>query len=282
MSTTPPPWIDAVFAHEDIGPLVMRWLDVETLLALRLTGRGGKQAADREFSLKNARRRVRLWRRRLHRRRDEGKILMETLAGEGHLRLIQWARCGERVAWNEGATAAAAYNGHTHIIQWMCFEADPPMPYAKQSERPAEHTRLGGVGTEWAIARSGSAGIECVYAARAGRLDVLDWLRERDFVLTSEACHEAVREGHLHILKRICFVCDPFATWLSLLLKKLYDEAWESDFDLDADDHTEEEHARYKGRVRKWLPILEWFVPFATLSERTEIFGAVPVEWFLA
>ena len=63
MSTSSLPWLDAVFAHGDIGPLVVQWLDVATLLALRLTGRGGKQAADREFSLADARRRVRLWAR---------------------------------------------------------------------------------------------------------------------------------------------------------------------------------------------------------------------------
>ena len=269
MSTSPPPWIDAVFAHEDLGPLVMQWLDVATLLALRRTCRGGKRAADREFSLVKARRRVRLRARVPPRRANEGMYLMAVLAERGELRLIQWARCGERVAWDAHATAHAASNGHIHVIQWMCFEADPPMPYAKQSERPAEYPQPGFVG------------LECKRAAKAGRLDVLDWLRARDFALSSDACHEAVLEGHLPIVKRICFVCDPYATWLGVLIDRLEHAAFMCDFDLDEDDHTEEEHALYKDRIRKWLPILEWYVPFATKSERRKIYDVVPEQWFL-
>lgn len=267
--TSPPPWMDAVFAHEDLGPLVVQWLDVATLLALRRTCRGGKQAADRAFSLVNARQRVSLRTRLPHRRQAEGQYLMGILAERGELRLMQWARCGERVAWDANATAHAASNGHIHVIQWMCFEADPPMPYAKQSERPAEYPQPGLVG------------IECLHAAKAGRLDVLDWLRERDFALSSNACHEAAREGHLHIVRRICFVCDPYASWLGFLLKQLEDEAFKCDFDLGEDDHTEEEHARYKDSLRRWLPILEWYVPFATVSERRRIYDVVPEQWFL-
>lgn len=269
MSTSPPPWMDAVFAHADLGPLVISWLDVQTLLALRRTCRAGKQAADREFSLVEAHRRVRLQARLPVRRREEGMCLMYGLAEKGELRLIQWARCGERVAWQAGITAWAAFHGHVHVIQWMCFEADPPMPYAKQSERPDESSNPGFVG------------VECKAAARAGRLDVLDWLRERDFALSSDACHEAALEGHLHVVKRICFACDPYSLWLGSLLRKLETKAWRCDFDLDEDDHTEEEHARYKDSIRKWLPILEWYVPFASVSERRKIYQVVPAEWFL-
>ena len=270
MPTSPPPWMDAVFAHEDLGPLVMQWLDVQTLLALRRTGRGGKRASDREFSLVDARRRVRLRARVPPRRQIEGEYLMTILAERGELRLIQWARCGERVAWDANATAHAAYNGHIHVIQWMCFEADPPMPYAKQSERPTEYPQPGLVG------------IECMHAAKAGRLDVLDWLRARDFALSSNACHEAVREGHLHIVRRICFVCDPYATWLPFLLELIRHEKFMADFEGHAteDDHTEEEHACYKDRVQKWMPILEWYVPFATVSETNRIYYWVPAQWF--
>lgn len=270
MSTSSLPWLDAVFAHVDIGPLVVQWLDVATLLALRLTGRGGKQAADREFSLADARRRVRLWARVPPRRQIEGEYLMTTLAMTGELRLIQWARCGKRVAWDELTTATAAFYGHIHVIQWMCFEADTPIPYAKQSKRPTGYPRPGLVG------------VECSHAAKAGRLDVLDWLRARDFALSNNACHEAVREGHLHVLKRICFVCDPYATWLPVLLKQLEEEAFMCDFEPDEDDHTEEELARYKDSLRRWLPILEWYLPFATVSERREIYAVVPVQWFLS
>jgi len=76
-------------------------------------------------------------------------------------------------------------------------------------------------------------------------------------------------------------VCDPKAMWMPAMLKQLEEEAFMCDFDLDEDDHTEEEHARYKDRIRKWLPILEWYVPFATVRERRKIYAVVPAEWFV-
>lgn len=272
MSARPPPWMDAAFAHEDIGPLVVQWLDVATLLALRRTCRAGRAAADREFSLVDARRSVRRLECILFGRIGRDVLLMANLASRGQLRLIQWARCGERVSWNEDVTAMAAFHGHTHIIQWMCFEADPPMPYAKQHGRPADDTRPPRM-----------LGIECANAATAGRLDVLEWLRERDFALSSEACNGAVLHGHLHVLQRICFVCDPNAMWLSHLLVLLKRKKLACNFEghATADDHTEEEHARYKDRLRQWLPILEWYVPFANVSERRKIYEVVPAGWFL-
>ena len=46
-------------------------------------------------------------------------------------------------------------------------------------------------------------------------------------------------------------------------------------------DYDEEEHARYKDRLRKWLPILEWYAPFANKSERGKIYDVVPEQWLL-
>lgn len=284
MSTSAPPWVDAVFAHQDLGPLVVQWLDVATLLALRRTCRGGKQAADREFSLVKARRRVRMWARTPSRRRQEGQCLMTNLARLGKLRLVQWARCGERVAWDEYATAWAAFHGHVHVIQWMCFEADPPMPYAKHAAPQGEYHDVGAVG------------VECKYAAKAGRLDVIEWLRARDFALTNEAIHEAVREGHLHVVKRLCCIADPYATWLTFLIEQIAREKFMAAIDgsatEDYEDHEEEEEeeedasfarysfARYKERIRPWLPILEWYMPFATVTERRKLSYWVPLQWF--
>ena len=275
MSTSPPPWVDEVFAHQDLDPLVMKWLDVATLLALRRTCRGGKQASDREFSLLRARRLVWLSRVGTIQRRDEGQLLMTRLARGGELRIIQWARLGERVAWDEYATAWAAFHGHIHIIQWMCFEADDPIPYAKQAGPQREYPNADAVG------------IECTYAAKAGRLDVIEWLRARDFALTSQAIHEAVREGHLHVVKRLCCIGDPYATWLTFLIEQMAREKFLGNIDGNAtEDYDEMEQEwpgcfdRYKERVRPWLPILEWYMPFATVSERTKLSYWVPLQWF--
>ena len=276
MSTSPPPWVDAVFAHEDLGPLVAQWLDVATLLALRRTCWGGRRAADREFSLVRARRLVWLSRVGPFQRSKEGKHLMTRLVRRGELRLIQWARLGERVAWDEYATAWAAFDGHTHLIQWMCFEADDPVPYAKHATPHGEYPNEKAVG------------IECMYAAKAGRLDVIEWLRERDFVITNEAIHEAVREGHLHIVKRLCCIADPYATWLTFLIEQIAREKFLASIGGSAtDDYEEMEEEwpgcfdRYKDKIRDWLPILEWYMPFATVAERRKLAYWVPMQWFL-
>ena len=269
MSTTLVPWVDAIFASKDLGPLVLQWLDVSTLLALRLTCRSGKQAADSEFSLVDARRRVWLSRVRPPRRRDEGKLLMTRLAMMGQLRFIQWARLGERVEWDEYTTAWAAFHGHIHIIQWMCFEADPPMPYATRHMRSGEYPREDAVG------------IECKYAAKAGRLDVLEWLRAREFALSNQACHEAVREGHLHVLKRIAFVCDPYTTWLPYLMGLIIAKRSQVYYSSGGPEPGSEQwYALYKEGIQHWLPILEWFAPFASAHERKQIDREVPRSFF--
>lgn len=268
MSTTPPPpWTDAVFTSEALGPLVLQSAEVPTLLALRRTGRGLKAASDREFSLADARRRVRQWARHVPRGFDgalrdrAGVFLMQQLAKEGNLRLIQWARCGARVPWDEHVTAWAAFHGHIHVIQWMCFEAQPPMSYAQRGVPASQYPNQDAVG------------IECAHAAKAGRLDVLDWLRTRNFVMGPQTCHEAVSEGHLHIVRRVCCVCDPKATWIPLLVKLLQTAQslplW----------HPSSFVASYTSR---WLPILEWYLPFATMAEWQELTRVLPEEAYRA
>jgi hypothetical protein len=32
--------------------------------------------------------------------------------------------------------------------------------------------------------------------------------------------------------------------------------------------------------MRPWLPILEWYMPFATVPERTKLSYWVPLQWF--
>jgi uncharacterized protein (DUF2132 family) len=261
--------MDAIFASKDLGPLVLRWADVETLLALRLTCRGGKQAADSEFSLVEARRRVWLCRVGPTTRSEEGKDVMTRLAKKGELRFIQWARIGERVEWDEHATAWAAFHGHIDVIQWMCFEANPPMPYATRHMRSGEYPR------EYAV------GIECAYAARAGRLDVLEWLRARDFALSNQSCHEAAREGHLHILKRIAFVCDPYTTWLPFLMGLIIAKRSHVYYSSgNPEPGSERWYALYKEGIQQWLPILEWFAPFSSAHERRQIYREVPWSFF--
>ena len=118
-----------------------------------------------------------------------------------------------------------------------------------------------------------AVGIECAHAAMAGRLDVLDWLRMRDFVMGPQTCHEAVREGHLHIVRRVCCVCDPKATWIPFLVKLLQTAQslppW----------HPSSLVASYTSR---WLPILEWYLPFATMTEWQELTRVLPEEAYRA
>ena len=241
------PWMDAVLAHVDVGPIVLASVDVKALLALRRVGRQGKEAVKRVFCLRTTRLRLLRETKNLNKQYAFPNDVMRRCAVRGELHAMQLARLpGHNVPWNEYATAWAAFYGRTDMIYWMRFEADPPVPMGSKSNH------------------DDTLGIECMYAAKAGRLDVLDWLRKHGFVMTNDSCCEAAREGHLHIVKRICCVADPYATWIRFLIDEVLARGG---------------HAHLKVRKR-YMPLLEWYMPFATKSEREKLGRYVPLEWF--
>lgn len=254
------PWMDAVLAHVDVGPIVLASVDVKALLALRRLGRQGREAVKRVFCLRTTRLRLLREIKNLNRQYTFPEDVLRHIAMRGELHAMQLARLpGHDVPWNEYATAWAAFHGRTDMIYWMRFEANPPVP-------------MGSKGTY-----GDTLGIECMYAAKAGRLDVLDWLRKHGFVMTNDACCEAAREGHLHIVKRICCVADPYATWLRFLTDQVFVRAWES---APGPIGCPEWHAHLRHRLETYMPLLEWYMPFATKSERENLGLYVPLEWF--
>ena len=239
------PWMDAVLAHVDVGPIVLASVDVKALLALRRLGRQGKDAVQRVFCWRTTRTKLLRETKNLNRQYAFPYDVMRRFAVRGELHAMQLARL-HNVPWSEYTTAWAAFYGHTDMIYWMRFEADPPVPMGSKSNH------------------DDTLGIECMYAAKAGRLDVLDWLRKHGFVMTNDSCCEAAREGHLHIVKRICCVADPYATWIRFLIDEVL---------------AREGHGHLKVRKR-YRPLLEWYMPFATKSEREKLGRYVPLEWF--
>ena len=255
------PWMDAVLAHVDVGPIVLASVDVKALLALRRLGRQGKEAVQRVFCLHTTRLRLLRETKNLDKQYAFPNDVMRRFAVRGELHAMQLARLpGHNVPWNEYATAWAAFHGRTDIIYWMRFEADPPVPMGSKSNHD-----------------DGTLGIECMYASKAGRLDVLDWLRKHGFVMTNDACCEAAREGHLHIVKRICCVADPYATWVQFLINEVLVRV---KFYMRNPTGSPEWHAHFKHRLERYMPLLEWYMPFATKSEREQLGRHVPLEWF--
>ena len=281
-------WKDEVIGNTDLGPLVAASLDVNALLNLRLVCRKCKLTVSCVFLLSEARRLVPM------KERLETDYSLEldsyscatfwkpsvndTFVMNNELRLMQWARQGSfRVPWSEMTTARAAFYGRTDMIYWMRFEADPPIPMgSKMSKVPH---------------RVDTMGVECEYAAIAGRLEVINWLLKHGFPMTNTTCHEAVRMGHLHILKRFCCVADPYMTWVRYLADEVLHEEifdflsncwpeWSDEREQHPQTWNDQRQAILKEHLTPWVRILEWYIPFATRSERNRIGSVLPIEWF--
>jgi len=258
------PWMDAVLAHVDVGPIVLASVDVKALLALRRVGRQGKEAVQRVFCVRTTRLRLLRETKNLNKQYAFPNDVMRRFAARGELHAMQLARLpGHNVPWNEYVTAWAAFYGRTDMIYWMRFEADPPVPMGSKSNSSCRDEN--------------TLGIECMYAAKAGRLDVLDWLRKHGFVMTNDSCCEAARYGHLHVVKRICCVADPYATWIRFLSDEVLLQIWKS---APGPIGCPEWEAHLSHRLETYMPLLEWYIPFATKSEREKLNRWVPLELF--
>jgi len=260
------PWMDAILAHVDVGPIVLASVDAKALLALRRLGRQGKEAVKRVWCLRTTRLGLLRETKTLEGQYACPYDVMRRFAERGELHAMQLARLpGHDVPWNEWATAWAAFYGRTDMIYWMRFEADPPVPMGSKSTYGS------------------TLGIECRYAAKAGRLDVLDWLRKHGFVMTNDACCEAAREGHLHVVKRICCVADPYATWWKALIKEVIHNITQCRGRPPNNPTASLKwHASLKHRLEYYMPLLEWYMPFTTKSEREQLGRYIPgyQEWF--
>ena len=267
-------WMDEVLAQPGLSELVLDALDAESLLAMRLVERRGPGLVAVVFDIVAAKRRLRRYDSELARH-----LCCKQLILGGELRLLQYARTGpDPFPWSAQTAAAAAQEGFTDILYWMYFEANPPVapPY-----RPGDVFRVGyGNQGERDDPPRDSFGIESVAAAMSGRLDTIKWLRKHCFPLTPKVCSVAATAGHLNVLKYTCVLADPGSDWLLQLLRMIHGNR--ADVAMEYSSVTSEPfRTEYRRRLEnwRWLPILQWYWPFAAATERAKMLELVPREW---
>ena len=164
-----------VLFHSDVGMLIHAHMDVQALLALRATCRLAPRAI--AFSPMHARRERQKYQGCLHKERQA----LGRLASEGDMHMFQYMLLEPNpFKCTASAIGKAAQHGHYPILEWaQC--AWPPLERGWQ-------------GHEF-------AGIECLYAARGKRLDVVEWLMARGYELPSFFSDYMATEGNLRALK---------------------------------------------------------------------------------
>jgi hypothetical protein len=257
------PWMDELLAQQDLSKLVLGWLDAESLLALRLVERRGPGLVGAVFNVAEAAERLRRYNTPIARR-----LFMSQMVEFGHLRLLQYARTGRHpMPWSDHVVAVAARQGHTHILYWMYFEANPPVraPYAL-----ADAFSCAGRRANW--------GIESEAAAEAGRLDVIKWLRKHYFPLTPNVCYIAASGGHVDILKHTVAIADPETRWLRRWLPDVHRLRADMVMDSSSSEHF---RTAYRERLEQlgWLRVLQWYFPFGDAAERVWMLELAPREW---
>ena len=271
------PWMDEVLAQQGLSELVLNALDVESLLAMRLVERRGPGLVAAVFDLADAKRRL----RRFDDDELARRLCCKHLVARGELWMLQYARTGPRpFPWSVHTAAEAAKRGHVHVLYWMYFEASPPVapPYQPSDVfKTANGNRV--VHSDDSYRRE-HWGLETEAAAQAGRLDVIKWLRKHCFPLTQKACFLAAKGGHMHALKFMSVLADPQSDWLVSLLRHIHGVrgtiALQSEHGLVSEFRGEYRRAL---EVNGWLPILQWYYPFATATECRQMFEIAPREW---
>jgi hypothetical protein len=137
-------------------------------------------------------------------------------ARAGQLDVLEWAlRASSIPNWaltygQPGASRvleAAATAGQVGVLAWLLtkgFVQDDDHPVARQLM--AQHAALSGHRNviEWILTTetAGSLGSKVgELAAAGGHLELLRFLREREFTLDASVCYAAAKSGHLHILQ---------------------------------------------------------------------------------
>jgi hypothetical protein len=132
----------------------------------------------------------------------------------GDLGVLRWL-LGRGCAWDSSTCRAAARGGHSRILEWA-RTVGRPLDWRVGIDACADHGRLPLL--EWfaSLAPTPAEADEwmrgddrmwgtCCRAARAGRLNVLQWARARDPPLPwNGAFIEAAENGHLGVVKWIC------------------------------------------------------------------------------
>lgn len=171
-----------VLFHPDVGPLIHACMDVETLMALRGTCRQAPHAI--AFSPMHARRERQKYQGCPHKERRA----LGRLAAEGDLHMFQYMLLEPNpFTWAPSVLGKAAQNGHYAILEWA-QHAWPPLERGwGEAEGDSEFHSF--------------TGVECLFAARGKRMDVVDWLMQRGYELPRGFSEYMAASGNLRALK---------------------------------------------------------------------------------
>ena len=124
-------------------------------------------------------------------------IVCANAAGDGHLKVLQWAR-ENGCEWNEETCRAAAAGGHLEVLQWARENGCEWDRFTCAGAARGGHLEV----LRWA--RENGCGWDrntCASAARGGQLEVLRWARENGCGWDWNTCAEAARGGYLEVLR---------------------------------------------------------------------------------
>lgn len=166
--------MDVLF-HPDVGSLIHAHVDVETLMALRATCRMAPHAI--AFSPMHARRERQKYQGNPYKERTA----LRRLAAEGDIHMFQYMLLEPNpFCWTASVLGKAAQHGHYPILEWA-QHAWPPL------ERGWEGHSF--------------TGVECLYAAKGKRMDVVEWLMDHGYELPRMFVDFMAADGNLRALK---------------------------------------------------------------------------------
>ena len=164
-----------VLFHSDVGMLIHAYTDVQALLALRATCRLAPRTI--AFSPMHARRE----RQKYQGNSNKERQALRRLASEGDIHMFQYMLLEPKpFNWTASAIGRAAQHGHYPILEWA-QRAWPPLERGWQGH---EFT-----------------GVECLFAAKGRRMDVVEWLMARGYELPHLFLEIMASDGNLRALK---------------------------------------------------------------------------------
>lgn len=129
-------------------------------------------------------------------------VVYHVAARYGRLDILQWGqrRCPSGV-WKESVCIKAATGGHLDILIWA-RDQDPPLPWdGNTAIFAAQEGHWKVVKWTWAQNLPSRSSAICSYAARQGRLDMLQWARKRGYDWNYWVYIEAAQNGHVDVLQ---------------------------------------------------------------------------------
>jgi hypothetical protein len=213
----PPPWVDEVFAHHDIGPVFLA--QVRTLPQVAGLNRACRATkAVTEPILERARKihampayrkaplaadvgdvRMLRWLKEKDPSQMRLKSVLVNAAGSGHMDVLRFLKsAGVQVSL--GALVKAAQKGRATVLKYLVEQRALPDHYASAAiEAAAEHGKERCL--RYMLAKHQPEGFAMVPAARKGQVACMAILHEAGLPATASAAHGAANHGQLEALK---------------------------------------------------------------------------------